>query len=137
MIVFQFKSQIYRFDYIPPPTGANLSTTLLSEVFHGYDDDHWWIGIRWRINWMDSLDNEVLGYLSETRTAIERDKKSTDDDIKDIIKFLNDSFINVELAFQNKLRYPYNVFGKPKDRPDFELNAKTLSSQLVETGFYS
>jgi hypothetical protein len=137
MIIPLVKSKLYRFDYLPHLASSDISITTITEVVCGREPNEWWIGVRWRINGLDNAKEEIIGYLSETRTIIQKDGKKPSEDIPDLKSFIYNSFINVEMAFQEKLNLPYNVFGKPKDRPDFEKNAKNLSDQLIAAGYYN
>lgn len=137
MIIPLYKSKLYRFDYLPHLAKSETSITTISEVVCGNHEGIWWIGVKWRINGMDNANQEIIGYLSESRVGVIKDNKTPIEDIANLKSFIYNSFMNVEIAFQEKLNLPYNVFGKPKDRPDFEKNAKNLSVQLIEAGYYN
>lgn len=90
--------------------------------------------IRWRIYSVNSKNDEVLGYLREAEsTIIEFGTKETD--LPVLTKFCSDSFINVEIDFQEKIRLPYNIFGHT--RPSFDKLGQFLLQQLVDAGYYS
>lgn len=137
MKVQAFTSKIYRFDFTPKLAKSHIEITTTSETFCGFDQSVWWIGVRWRINGLDNTGEEIIGYLSESRTPVEKTFTSASDDVETLRMFTYNSFVNVEMAFQDKLNLPYNVFGKPKDRPNFESMSRSLYEQLIEVGFYA
>src|ERR1700744_2829103 len=112
---YSLSLKTYRFDYKSELMENNQQFIINHGVGHGTDPELW-IGIKWRIYAVNKNNEEVFGYLGESRTLAELETKEKD--FSDIKMLFYNSFVNVEMAFQEKLRLPYNIFGTK--RPDFD-----------------
>lgn len=129
-------SKVMRFDFFPDKADDinDIPYTIVPQAAYKPKGEYVGLICRWRINALNKANDEVLGFLYDTETVVwEFETKETD--LPVLIKFASDSFMNVELAFQDKLRLPYNIFGKT--RPSFDKIGQSLLDQLTEAGYYS
>jgi len=134
------KGNIVRFDFdlSKADNPNNISFTVDPNAAYGTAIDKngsQSIGIicRYRVFSVNSSNEEVLGYVRETKSTIfEFGTKETDLSI--LTKFCSDAFLNVELDFQDRLKLSYNIFGRT--RPSFDKLGQSLLQQLTDANFY-
>lgn len=131
------KGNQFRFD-VDLNKADNLNDipfTIEPNVAVGTNESQYPFGLicRFRVYAVNKNNDEVFGYLRDHQCSIiEFGTKETD--IKILTKFCSDTFINVEIDFQEKIRLPYNIFGRI--RPDFDKLGESLLEQLASLGCY-
>lgn len=113
----------------------NIPFTIEPNAAAGTNDSEYPFGLicRFRVYAINKNNDEVFGYLRDHQcSVVEFGTKEAD--LKVLTKFCYDTFINVEIDFQEKIRLPYNIFGRI--RPDFDKLGESLLGQLVSLGCY-
>lgn len=93
-----------------------------------------WFGVRWSINFIEKTEkDEIFDHLSEMRALYEIENKLKDKN--DIKQFLKDSYINVEMYYQEHA--PQKYIHLNLSQPDFDKAAAKLFSLIEQANKYS
>lgn len=137
MKLTQPKGELIRFDVDLLKADDKNNIPFVIEPFISgatTDDDHTPLLVcKYRIFALNKANEEIFGYLREHISEI-KEFGTKVVDIPILSKFCSDTFINVEMDFQQKIRMPYNIFGRI--RPPFDTMAEAVYQQLKSSGYY-
>jgi hypothetical protein len=113
----------------------NIPFTIEPTSMVGTNDSQYPFGLlcRFRVYAVNKNNDEVFGYLRDHQCSV-IEFATKEIDLPVLIKFCSDTFINVEIDFQEKIRLPYNIFGSI--RPQFDKMGESLLEQLTSLGCY-
>ncbi|SHN13706.1 hypothetical protein [Mucilaginibacter sp. OK098] len=124
----RFDSDISKADDI-----SNIPFVIDPVAIVGVFEEHRGLLCRYRVYAVNKNNEEVFGYVREALSDIS-EFGTEETDLPILTKFCSDTFINVEIDFQEKMRLPYNIFGRT--RPNFDKMGESLLEQLVDLGHY-